>query len=130
MLQDEYYLKDFYIVFNDNDFQIMCSNKKYHNDDIVYKTLVDNYIQASIEYDKKQLKAKKNEKVDSSKVSEAINALAKYKDELHRKYVLNCVKEINITDEDIRDMICDGILNGKILKDILKFKGLIKSEVE
>lgn len=106
------------------------SNERLYNDDIVYKTLVDNYIQASIAYDKKQLKAKKNEKIDSSKVSEAINALAKYKDELHREYVLNFVKKINLTNEDIRDMICDGILNSKILKDILKFKGLIKSEVE
>ena len=106
------------------------SSEKLYNEDIVYKTLVDNYIKASIEYDKKQLKAKKNEEIDSSKVSEAINALAKYKDELHREYVLNFVKEINLTNEDIRDMICDGILNSKILKDILKFKGLIKSEVE
>lgn len=106
------------------------SNEKLYNDDIVYKTLVDNYIQASIEYDEKQLKAKKNEKIDSSKVSEAINALAKYKDKLHREFVLNFVKEINLTNEDIRDMICDGILDNKILKNILKFKGLIKSEVE
>ncbi len=106
------------------------SNEKLYNDDIVYKTLVDDYIQASIEYDEKQLKAKKNEKIDSSKVSEAINALAKYKDKLHREFVLKFVKEINLTNEDIRDMICDGILDNKILKNILKFKGLIKSEVE
>ena len=68
------------------------NSEKLYNEDIVYKTLVDNYIQASIECDKKQLKTKKGEEVDSSKVSEAINALAKYKDELHRKCVLEFVK--------------------------------------
>lgn len=101
------------------------SSEKLYNDDIVYKTLVDNYIQASIEYDKKQLKAKKNENVDSSKVSEAINALAKYKDELHRKNVLALVEYINLTNEDIRDMMCEGILDSKVIEKILKFKKII-----
>ena len=102
------------------------SSEKLYSEDIVYKTLVDNYIQASIECDKKQLKAKKNEKVDSSKVSEAINALAKYKDELHRKSVLEFVEYINLTNEDIRDMMCEGILDSKIIEKILKFKGIIE----
>lgn len=101
------------------------SSEKLYNDDIVYKTLVDNYIQTSIEYDKKQLKANKNEKVDSSKVSEAINALAKYKDELHRKYVLEFVEYINISKEDFRDMLCEGIIDYKTMEKILKFKRII-----
>lgn len=102
------------------------SSEKLYNEDIVYKTLVDNYVQVSIEYDIKQLKAKKNEKVDSSKVSEAINALAKYKDELHRKYVLEFVEYIDLTKEDIRDMICEGILDSNVIEKILKFKGIIE----
>ena len=101
-------------------------NDKLYNEDIIYKTLVDNYIQASIEYDKKQVKAKKNENIDSSKVSEAINALARYKDGLHKKFVLGFVKELDITDEDIRDMICENIIDTKTLKNILKFKGIVK----
>lgn len=103
------------------------SSDKLYSSDIVYKTLVDNYIQASVECDKKQLKAKKNEKIDTSKVSEAINALAKYKDELHRKYVLKFVEYINISNEDIRDMLCEGIIDYKTMEKILKFKGIINN---
>lgn len=104
------------------------SSEVLYNEDIVYKTLVDNYIQASIDYDKKQSKAKKNEKIDSSRVSESINALAKYKDVLHKKNVLAFVEYINLTNEDIRDMMCNGILDSKVIIAILKFKGIIKSE--
>ncbi len=104
------------------------NSEKLYNEDLVYKTLVDNYSKASIEYNKNQLKAKNNEKVDSSKVSEAINALAKYTDDLHRKSVLEFVKYINLTNEDIRDMMCEGILDSNVIKKILKFKGIIKDE--
>lgn len=99
------------------------NSEKLYNDDIVYKTLVDNYIQASMEYVKK---SKKNEKADSSKISESINAISKYKDELHKKWILEFVEYINLTNEDIRDMIYQGILDSKVIKEILKFKGIIE----
>lgn len=83
-----------------------------YKNDIIYKKLVDDYSKARNDKD----------------ISEAINALAKYTDELHKKYVLELVKSLNITNEDIRDMICNGIIDYKIMNKILKFKGIIKDD--
>ena len=90
--------------------------------DIVYKTLVDNYVKASVKY------SKNNSKENSNKLSESLNALAKYKDKLHNEYVLNFVKFINLTNEDIRDLIVNGIINTDTLIKILKFKKIIDDE--
>ena len=105
--------------------EVQQSHQKLYEEDIIYKTLVDNYIKASIECDKKKSQAKKNETIDTSKVSEAINALAKYKDEITNKNALAFVEYLNITNEDLRDMIRQGIIPTKIVLEMCKFKGIL-----
>lgn len=99
-----------------------------YDKDIVYKELVDNYIRASIEYDKNRLKVKNKQAVDTSEISNSINALSKYTEDLKRKNLLSIVQKINITNEDIRDMIYEGIISAKTLKEILEFKGVLNKE--
>ena len=84
------------------------NSAKLYNTDIVYKTLVDNYVKSN----------------DDNR-SQSINALATYTNELHREYILDLVKSLNITNEDIRDMLYNNLIDIKTLKNILKFKGII-----
>ena len=88
------------------------ASDKLYESDIVYKTLVDNYCKYSIDS-------------NSEKMAESINALAKYKEKLHYENVLALFKELNLTNEDLRDMAVQGILDGEVLKKIFKFKGWI-----
>ena len=83
--------------------------------DIVYKSLVDNYCKVSILKDKG--KATNQEYVST------LNALAKYRQKLHNDNILAFFKELNLTNEDLRDLALEGVLNGETIKNILKFKG-------
>ena len=103
--------------------EIRKSHQKLYEEDIVYKTLVDNYIKASIEVDVKR--TRKKEIIDTSKVSEAINALAKYKEELNKKNALAFVEYLNITKEDLRDMIIEQIIPTEIVLKMCKFKKIL-----
>ena len=118
------------MVYIDDLDEVRKSHNDLYNDDIVYKTLVDNYIKASIEVDKKKSRTKENEFVDTSKVSEAINALAKYKDEITNKNALAFVEYLNITNEDLRDMIRQGIIPVEIVLKMCKFKGILGGDEE
>lgn len=84
------------------------NSAKLYNTDIVYKTLVDNYVKSN----------------DDNR-SQSINALATYTNELHKEYILDLVKSLNITNEDIRDMLYNNLIDIKTLKNIFKFKGII-----
>lgn len=84
------------------------NSEKLYNTDIVYKTLVDNYVKSN----------------DDNR-SQSINALATYTNELHKEYILNFVKSLNITNEDIRDMIYNHLIDAETIEKILKFKGII-----
>lgn len=88
--------------------QAQKNSEELYNSDIVYKTLVDNYVKSN----------------DDNR-SQAINALASYTNELHKEYILQFVKSLNITNEDIRDMIYNKIIDIKTITKILKFKGII-----
>ena len=80
-----------------------------YKNDIIYKTLVDNYVKSN----------------DDNR-SQSINALSSYTNELHKKYILDFVKSLNITNEDLRDMIYNNIIDAKTIEKILKFKGIIE----
>lgn len=85
--------------------------------DITYKALVDNYCKTSFLHEKG--------KATDQEFSESLNALSRYREKLRSDSVLRFVKELNLTDEDIRDMLMQGILDSKIMIKILKFKGYI-----
>ena len=102
--------------------------KEIYEKDLVYQSLVDNYIKASIEYDKKQMKARKNESIDCSEMVKHLNALYKYEEKIKDEQCLNFVKSLKITDDDISQMIRKGVLDYDIIKEILIFKGILKGD--
>lgn len=94
-----------------------------YKEDIVYKTLVDNYVKASIDYEKDKLK---NKEANMNKVGQSINALSKYTDQLIRNNFIELFKNINLTSDDIADLMIKGIINKQTFENILIFKGIIK----
>ena len=98
------------------------NHQRLYEEDIIYKSLVDNYIKESIKYEKKLASSKKGESVDCSEYVKAANAIHTYTEELIDKKVLEIVKSVNITNEDLRDMIRQNIIPTSIVAKMFKFK--------
>ena len=98
------------------------NHQRLYEEDIIYKSLVDNHIKESIKYEKKLTSSKKDESVDSSEYVKAANAIHTYTEELIDKKVLEIVKSVNITNEDLRDMIRQNIIPPSIVAKMFKFK--------
>lgn len=95
--------------------------------DIVYKELVDNYTRASIKLDK--ARANRKDRIDESTIkklsnnlTKSLNALAKYKDNIRHNNLVELIKNINFTTEDIAIMFEKRILPVEILSNMIKFK--------
>lgn len=92
---------------------LMERNKKdsdeLYRKDIVYKSLVDNYINSN----------------DSNR-AECINALATYTNRLQDNARYEFVKSLNITEEDLCEMFKKQVISNDMMLKIIKFKGFIK----
>lgn len=88
--------------------QAQKNSEELYNSDIIYKTLVDNYVKSN----------------DDNR-SQAINSLASYTNKLHKERILDLVKSLNITNEDIADIIYNNLIDTETLTKILKYKGII-----
>lgn len=95
--------------------------------DIVYKELVDNYTRASIELDK--ARANRKDRIDNVKIeklsndlTKSLNALAKYKDNIRHNNLVEFIKNINFTTEDIAMMFEKRIISVETLSKMIKFK--------
>ena len=73
--------------------------------DITYKALVDNYCNSSAE-----------------DLSQNLNALANYTNQLRHNNLLSIIKKINFTYEDITEMFEERIISAETLSKMIKHK--------
>lgn len=90
-------------------------HERLYKKDIIYKALVDDYIKASISNNKEE-------------ISKSINALHFYKEKLIDDSTLRFVKELNITHEEFKCMLRQGIIGPETMINILKFKWWLSNE--
>lgn len=86
----------------------------YYKKDIVYKSLVDNYIMSSIRYD--------SGKASMEEYINAFNGLACYEEKMTDNARLEIVKSINFTNEDIAEMFKHGIFSTITLNKMFEIK--------
>lgn len=98
--------------------QSIKEKDELYETDITYKALVDNYVRASIEND--NLKKRSDE--TSKRLSESINALAKYTDGLRHKGLVRIIENADFTNEDLAQMIERRIISVELLSKMFKFK--------
>lgn len=88
--------------------------EKRYETDIVYKSLVDNYIKSSVLFEKN--------KIDNDEYVKNLNALASYENDIAHKQRLELMKYINFTVEDLTKMFEEGIFDEKTISKMLKIK--------
>ena len=89
---------------------------KLYEEDITYKELVSNYCRASIEY------AKNVNSDTSKKLSNSLNALSNYKEQLRHNNLSFMMKELNFTNTDLVEMFEKGIISSETLSKMVKYK--------
>ena len=89
---------------------------KLYEEDITYKELVYNYCRASIEY------AKNVNSDTSKKLSNSLNALSNYKEQLRHNNLSFMMKELNFTNTDLVEMFEKGIISSETLSKMVRYK--------
>lgn len=104
--------------------------KELYDKDVVYKSLVDNYINASKNYEKAFNKASKKDKenVDSTEYTKAANVLHIYENNKVKEGLQNLMSSLNITPIDLADMFYNHIIPTKVMVDMILYKRGVNDE--